>query len=115
MNRYPLSKTEYGIYIEQITNRNTAYNLPFLVTLPDGVDTYQLERAIRAAVAAHPCLFTSFAVDENGEAYKYRREESVQIERVQTNDFEPYGYVVPFDLHSDRLYRFYIVTTPSEQ
>ena len=115
MNRYPLSKTEYGIYIEQITNRNTAYNLPFCITLPDDIELYQLERAIRAAVAAHPCLFTAFAVDENGEVYKYRREESVQIERVQTDDFEPYDYVVPFDLHNDRLYRFYIVTTPSEK
>lgn len=115
MKRYPLSKTEYGIYIEQISSGDCAYNLPLLIGLPDRMDIDRLERAIRTAVDAHPCLFTSFGVDENGEVYKYLRNEEVQIQRVKTDVFDPYDYVKPFDLHCDRLYRFFIVTTPSGQ
>ncbi len=115
MKRYPLSKTEYGIYIEQTTRGDCAYNLPFLVTLPQDADLDRMEEAVRTAVDAHPCLKTAFAIDENGDVYKYRRDEAVQIERVQTDSFEPYDYVSKFDLHNDRLYRFYIVTTASQR
>lgn len=115
MKKYPLSKTEYGIYIEQMARGDCAYNLPFLVTLPDDVDFNRLETAVRACFKAHPYLFTSFMVDENGEVYKYKRDEEVQIERVNTNDFNPYDYVKPFDLHRASLYRFYFVTTTDKK
>ena len=115
MKRYPLSKTEYGIYIEQTTRQDAAYNLPLLINLPEIADTDRLEQAIRATVAAHPYLLTSFGVDENGEIYKYRGYDEPRIERIETDSFEPYDYVKPFDLHSEPLCRFFIVTTPTQK
>ena len=38
MQRYPLSKTEYGIFVEQLSNVNTAYNLPYIIDIPQAVD-----------------------------------------------------------------------------
>ena len=37
MNTFPLSKTEYGIYAEQMSAGNTAYNIAISVTLPDAL------------------------------------------------------------------------------
>ncbi|MBQ9679343.1 MAG: amino acid adenylation domain-containing protein [Ruminococcus sp.] len=113
MKKYPLSKTEYGIYIEQTARGNTAYNLPLLIGLPDDIDTERFESAVTAVVQNHPALLTSFGVDNNGEVYKYHRFDTVQIEHINTDAFEPYDYVAPFDLHNDCLCRFFIVTTPS--
>ena len=53
MKRCPLSKAEYGIYIEQITARNTAYNVPITVILPDGTDPERFRAALSAVIAAH--------------------------------------------------------------
>ena len=45
MNRCPLSKTESGIFIEQMRARNTAYNNPLTIRLPDDVDLERLKAA----------------------------------------------------------------------
>ena len=68
MKRFPLSKTEYGIYVEQVSKENTAYNLPVKIALGSAVDIDRLTEAIRSAVDAHPCLRSAFAVDENGDS-----------------------------------------------
>ena len=51
MKRFPLSKTEYGMYLEQVSKENTAYNLPLKIELGT-------------------CLKSAFATDKNGETYK---------------------------------------------
>ena len=110
MKRYPLSKTEYGIYIEQTTRGDCAYNLPLIIGLPDDIDTDKFERAVNAVVLNHPALLTSFGVDEKGEIYKYHCFDTVQIKQIKKDVFEPYDFVAPFDLHNDCLCRFFIVT-----
>ena len=69
MDRFPLSKTEYGIYVEQMTARNTAYNNPLTVALPDDVDIEKLRAALHAVIEAHPYFKTGFGTDENGDVY----------------------------------------------
>ena len=64
--RFPLSKTEYGIFAWQMSSKNTAYNLPFTVRLGSEVSPDSLCEAIRVTVNAHPYLKTAFALDENG-------------------------------------------------
>ena len=113
MKRYPLSKTEYGIYIEQTTRGDCAYNLPFIIGLPDCIELDRFEQALNAVVQNHKALLTSFGVDEKGEVYKYHRFDTVQIEHINTDAFEPYDFVASFDLHNDCLCRFFIVTTPN--
>ena len=80
MDRFPLSKTEYGIYIEQMTARSTAYNNPFAIPLPDTVDQDRFRNAVCAFVAAHPYLNTGFGTDETGEVYKFLRDREPEIE-----------------------------------
>ena len=113
MKKYPLSKTEYGIYIEQTTRGDCAYNLPLIIGLPEDVDTDKFENAVDAVVQNRQTLLTSFGVDEKGEVYKYHRFDTVQIKHINADDFEPYDFVAPFDLHNDCLCRFFIVTTSS--
>ncbi len=111
MKKYPLSKTEYGIYIEQTQRGDCAYNLPLIIGLPDDIDTDKFEQAVKAVVQNRKALLTSFDVDEKGEVYKYHRFDTVQIEHITTDAFEPYDFVAPFDLHKDCLCRLFIVTT----
>ncbi len=110
MKKYPLSKTEYGIYIEQITRNDTAYNIPVLISLPRNTDKQRLENAINSAVKNHPALLSSFDVDESGEVYKYRRFDTAQIELVDTDNLNPYDFVMPFDLTRDCLCRAFIIS-----
>ena len=109
MKRYPLSKTEYGIYIEQVSKENTAYNLPLKIELGSDVDLERLTEAIRTVVDAHPCLRSAFDVDENGDAFKYLRDCEVEVTVIDSDDIDLYSLVKPFDLHKDILFRFYII------
>ena len=113
MKRFPLSKTEYGIYVEQVSKENTAYNLPVKIALGSAVDIDRLTEAIRSAVDAHPCLRSAFAVDENGDVYKYLRDCEVAVDIIDADDMDLYSLVKPFDLHRDILFRFYIIRSSS--
>ena len=86
MKKYPLSKTEYGIYIEQTTRGDCAYNLPLIIGLPEDVDTDKFENAVDAVVQNRQTLLTSFGVDEKGEVYKYHRFDTVQIKHINADD-----------------------------
>ncbi len=109
MKRFPLSKTEYGMYLEQVSKENTAYNLPLKIELGSEVDIDRLCGAIKTAVNAHPCLKSAFAADKNGETYKYLRDCDVDVEIIEADDFDLYSLVKPFDLQNDILFRFYII------
>lgn len=113
MKRFPLSKTEYGIYVEQVSKENTAYNLPLKTTLGSEVDIKRLTEAIRTVVNAHPCLKSAFAVDENGDVYKYIRDCEVAVNVIESDDIDLYSLVRPFDLQKDVLFRFYIIRSSS--
>jgi hypothetical protein len=66
----PLSKTQYGLYVECVNHQGeVCYNLPYLYTLDGSLDGDRLCRAIESAVAAHPTLFTRIALDDNGEPF----------------------------------------------
>ena len=59
----PLSKTQYGLYVECVNHQGEAcYNIPYLYTFDGGLDEEKLKSAIEAAVAAHPTLFTRIAL-----------------------------------------------------
>ena len=64
----PLSKTQYGIYVECVNHSGEiCYNLPFLYTLDKSLDTNRLCKAIETVVAAHPTLFTRIVLNDEGE------------------------------------------------
>ena len=53
MKHYPLSGTEYGMYIEQAEKGNTANNLSFCLELDEYVDFQRLSDAVKQAVELH--------------------------------------------------------------
>ncbi|MBR6108400.1 MAG: amino acid adenylation domain-containing protein [Clostridia bacterium] len=112
MDRFPLSKTEYGIYVEQMTARNTAYNNPLTVALPDDVDIEKLRAALHAVIEAHPYFKTGFGTDENGDVYKYIRSADIDIDVIEAERFDVDGLTRVFDLENDILCRFHIIVTP---
>lgn len=117
MNRCPLSKTESGIFIEQMRARNTAYNNPLTIRLPDDVDLERLKAALGTVIAAHPVLRTGFGLDETGAPYKYLREEDAapELPVLWAERFAVQSYVKPFDLERDLLYRVAVIVTPAEK
>lgn len=109
MKQFPLSKTEYGIFSEQISAADTAYNLPFKIALGNTIETERLRDAIRAVINAHPYFKTAFSLDNNGEAVKYIRDVDIDIQVIEAEKFDYYSLINPFDLHKDVLCRFYII------
>ena len=63
----PLSKTQYGIYVECANHRGEiCYNLPYLYTLDKSLDTERLRAAVETVVKAHPTLFTRIVLNDDG-------------------------------------------------
>ena len=114
MNTFPLSKTEYGIYAEQMSAGNTAYNIAISVTLPDDVDLERFQDALRAVIAAHPYLKTGFCTDENGEVRKFIREGEIEICLARIDAFRASDWIRPFDLMNEFLFRPAILITPEK-
>ena len=64
----PLSKTQYGIYVECVQHLGEyCYNITYLYTLDGSLDEEKLKEAIESVVAAHPTLFTRIELNEQGE------------------------------------------------
>ncbi len=105
----PLSKTQYGLYVECVNHQGeVCYNLPYLYMLDGSLDGDRLCRAIESAVAAHPTLFTRIALDDNGEPFQSISAGdgfSVAIEDIADIEAVKPTLVVPFDIFNDRLFR----------
>ena len=104
----PLTKTQYGLYAECAQHEGEAcYNIPYLYVLDGSLDSVKLCRAIEAAVAAHPALFTRIKLNEQGEPEASIQPSafSIQIEEISDIEKEKAAFVQPFDLLNDRLFR----------
>ena len=67
-NSAPLSKTQYGLYVECMNHQGEAcYNIPYLYTFDGSLDGERLAKAIEEAVKAHPTLFTRITLNGEGE------------------------------------------------
>ena len=64
----PLLQSQYGLYVECVSHAGeVCYNLPYIYVLSHELDAERLCTAIRAAVAAHPVLFTRIELGDDGE------------------------------------------------
>ena len=110
-DRYPLSSSQLGIYIESMNRDGEAvYNNPILLRLSDSIDMEKLARACEAVVAAHPFIKLSLETDENGDPIQVRRDDepySQAIEHLSKKEFEEIMPTLqkPFRLLSDKLFR----------
>ena len=104
----PLSKNQYGVYVECMQHTGEVYyNLPFLYVLDSSLDEKKLKTAIEAAVAAHPTLFTRIELNEQGEPVQCIDDSetlSLEVEHITDIETEKKGLITPFDLYKDRLF-----------
>jgi hypothetical protein len=63
----PLSKTQYGLYVECMNHQGEAcYNISYLYTFDGSLEGERLAKAIEDAVKAHPTLFTRIELGGDG-------------------------------------------------
>ena len=110
---YPLTQTQSGILVECLSSPGTTkYNIPLLLKLGDEVDLSRLEKAIRAAIDAHPFVKTRLFAAEDGSVRCSRRDEDDPIvSRFDTSLPDEKELVRPFTLMGGALYRAEIYRT----
>ena len=105
----PLSKTQYGLYVECVAHQGeVCYNIPYLYTLDGSLDGEKLCRAIEAAVATHPTLFTRIELTEQGDPLQVIDDSetfTLKVEPIANSQKLIASFVQPFDLYKDRLFR----------
>ena len=104
----PLSKVQYGLYVECVAHQGEAcYNLPYLYVLDGTLEEGKLKKAIETAVAAHPTLFTRIELNEQGDPMQTINSDEVfvlDVETVADIEAEKQKMIVPFDIYNDRLF-----------
>ena len=108
----PLSKVQYGLYVECVAHQGEAcYNLPYLYVLDGTLDEERLRKAIETTVAAHPTLFTRIELNGDGDPLQVVDDTEtfeLKIEngelRIEDGSFNGQPLIVPFDIYKDRLF-----------
>ena len=107
---FPLSKSQYGIYVECANRRGEiCYNLPYLYMLDGSLDAQRLCQAVEKAVANHATLFTRITLDDDGEPRQTIDSDhepwTLQVEEVDDIEAVKATLVKPFDIYADQLFR----------
>lgn len=106
-----VSSTETAIYLSWRKDPSvTAYNLPFLLELPEETDYDSLSEAIVQVFRAHPALLSRFGPDKNGNLARKMPEKPAEADVIiQRKKGEPdiSELIRPFDMEGD-LYRLSI-------
>ena len=113
----PLAYSQEGVYFDSMRNpTSTLYNTPVCLQFPLDTDTEALRQAAVKAAANHPALFVQFVTGENGVVQERGdREAPIEVPEAAMTEAEAldfrHGFVRPFNLAKDRLFRFQIVKT----
>ena len=108
----PLSKTQYGIYVECVNHSGeVCYNLPYLYTLDGSLDAERLCKAVETAVKAHPTLFTRITLNDEGEPMQSVADGafSVVVEDIADIAATKKTLVKPFDIYGEHLFRIHLL------
>ncbi len=107
----PLTKTQYGLYVECANHSGEAfYNIPYCYTLDGSLDGEKLRCAIETAVKAHATLFTRIVLSDDGEPQQQIDNSEIEswqlnIETCSDISAEKLAFVQPFNIVGDRLFR----------
>ena len=104
LDKYPLTKTQEGIFVEMMAHKDsTIYNIPLIYHLDKGIDVDKLANAIVKAIDNHPGLKSHLEMDGADVAMVPGKEEAkVEIR----HEMPPSHFVLePFDLFKGPLYR----------
>lgn len=99
--KYPLSKTEEGIYVSCLKPTD-AYNVANVLNLGKDIDIERIKDAIYKIFDTHPYLNTVLYQDEDGQIYKkiVNDKPTIEYKEVSKLDIKPY----PFELLNKHLY-----------
>ena len=105
----PLTKSQFGIYVECASHKGEPfYNLPYIYVLDGSLDGRRLLTAIETAFKAHPTLFTRIELSDDGEPVQTVNMEneqwSLSVDDITDIEQEKAGLVQPFDLDGGRLF-----------
>ena len=105
----PLSKVQYGLYAECVAHQGEAcYNIPYLYILDGSLDAERLCKAVEAAVAAHPTLFTRIEQNSEGDPVQViddTEDFNLNVETIDDIEAAKAQFVQPFNIVGDRLFR----------
>ena len=114
----PLSYAQTGVYFECLKDpASTIYNIPYLLTFPEGVEAQQLADVVRHAIEAHPELSVHFTTQ--GDAIVQTTDDAVpvgvSVAQMTDEQLQHYKneFVRPFNLQKAPLYRAEVVQTES--
>ncbi|MBR7012984.1 MAG: amino acid adenylation domain-containing protein [Muribaculaceae bacterium] len=114
----PLSYAQTGVYFDCLKNpASTIYNIPYLLSYPDGIDANSLASAVKRVIESHPEMSVHFATE--GDTIVQTTEGSLPVEvtitEMSDDDLNNYKkeFVRPFNLQKPPLYRAEVVKTDS--
>lgn len=113
LDRYPLTQTQLGIYLECMKEGGAAaYNIPLLSRLPQQVDIVRFKEAIQKAIACHPVFYSSVVTDEAGDVFMLPRPEfSWEIEESELGEDQMPPELTTFSFGERPLFRVRILQT----
>ncbi len=105
----PLTKTQYGLYVECVNHPGEpCYNVPCFYILDGSLDEERLRKAIETVVSAHPTLFTRIELTDQGDPVQTIDDTetfSLQVEHVDDIEAAKKTMLQPFNIVGDRLFR----------
>ena len=108
----PLSYTQTGVFFECLKNpTSTIYNIPYLLSFPQGVAADRLAEVVKQVVKAHPELGAHFVVQTIDDAPD-AEVTVIKMTDAQLIDYK-HEFVRPFNLQKAPLYRLEVVETPT--
>ena len=101
----PLTKTQYGLYVECVNHPGEpCYNVPCFYILDGSLDEERLRQAIETVVSAHPTLFTRIELTDQGDPVQTIDDTetfSLQVEHVDDIEAAKKTMIQPFNIVGD--------------
>ena len=114
-----LTFQQMGLYLDCVKNpSSTAYNLPSILTFPDGIGAQEVMDALNAILEAHPVVAGHFE-QKDGKVYLVPGTPDKEIPYTKVNSEEEFlslkdAFMQPYNLADGPLYRLNIVKTPKK-
>ncbi len=112
-----LSFAQQGVYTECMADPDSVrYNIPFALTIPDGISAQQLADAVQKVIDAHPYILCRFASDSDNEIIQKPIPDckiEIPVSDMTADEYDAYkkAFVRPFDLAKGPCLRTEIVRT----
>ena len=105
----PLSKSQYGLYVDCASHPGEArYNLPYIYVLDGSLDSERLRQAVITAFKSHPTMFTRIELGDDGEPVQTldldNEQFTLEIKDITDFEREKAALVQPFNIYGDRLF-----------